>query len=455
VKRRNFLNRVGAFGLGYWASACGASGLRTGAVSNPKQIVVIGAGLAGLAAAQELQRLGHEVTVIEARDRIGGRVWTSRQWPDAPLDFGATWIHGTEGNPITDLADAIQARRLVTDYDQAMTYNTDGSPLSGEDEEELEQLREALFEAIAIAQDGEMDTSILKATESVWRGSSSQARRLINFILNSELEHEYAGGLAQLSAHWYDSDQAFDGDEVLFEQGFGVIAESLAEGLSIELGQVVSEVRWDQSPLRVITHQTEFLADYVVVTLPLGVLQSQRVRFTPALPSDKQQAIARLGMGLLNKCYLRFEEAFWPADVDWLEYISANHGEWAEWVSFQRVANQPILLGFNAADQGRQIEDWSDQAIVSSAMETLKTIFGVDIPDPMDAQITRWASDPFALGSYSYNALGSTPQDREILAAPVGQRLFFAGEATEPDYFGTTHGAYLSGLRAAEEILSL
>jgi monoamine oxidase len=157
----------------------------------------------------------------------------------------------------------------------------------------------------------------------------------------------------------------------------------------------------------------------------------------------------------LNKCYLRFEEAFWPADVDWLEYISANHGEWAEWVSFQRVANQPILLGFNAADQGRQIEDWSDQAIVSSAMETLKTIFGVDIPDPMDAQITRWASDPFALGSYSYNALGSTPQDREILAAPVGQRLFFAGEATEPDYFGTTHGAYLSGLRAAEEILSL
>ncbi|MBD2424876.1 FAD-dependent oxidoreductase [Phormidium sp. FACHB-1136] len=456
MKRRNFLNRVGAFGLGYWASACGSSGLRTGTVSNPKRVIVVGAGLAGLAAAQELQRLGHEVVVVEARDRIGGRVWTSHQWPDAPLDLGATWIHGTEGNPITELADAIQARRWVTDYDQAITYNTDGSPFSGEDEEDLDQLREALFEAIAIAQDGEVDTSIFQATESVRQtlDPSSQARQWINFVLNSELEQEYAGSVAQLSAHWYDSDEGFDGDDALFEQGFGVITESLAEGLSIELGQVVREIRWNQSPLRVITQQTEFLADHVVVTLPLGVLQSQRVRFTPALPSDKQQAIARLGMGVLNKCYLRFEAAFWPTDVDWLEYISANHGEWAEWVSFQRVANQPILLGFNAADQGRQIEAWSDQAIVASAMETLKTIFGVDIPDPMDAQMTRWASDPFALGSYSYNALGSTPQDREILAAPLGNQLFFAGEATEPDYFGTTHGAYLSGLRAAEEILS-
>ncbi|MEY3297836.1 MAG: hypothetical protein RLZZ597_1096 [Cyanobacteriota bacterium] len=456
MKRRTFLNRAGAFGLGYVATACGGADRGTELTSSPKRIVVIGAGLAGLAAAQELQRLGHSVTVVEARDRIGGRVWTSHQWPDAPLDFGASWIHGTEGNPITDLADNLQARRLVTDYDQAITYNTDGSPLSEEDEEELEQLREALFEAIAIAQDGDVDTSILKATASVREGlaPSSQAHRMINFILNSELEQEYAGSLAQLSAYWYDSDEGFDGDEALFEEGFGVIAESLAEELSIELGQVVQEIRWEQSPVRVITDQTEFVADHVVVTLPLGVLQAQRVRFTPALPRDKQDAIAQLGMGVLNKCYLRFEEAFWPTDVDWLEYVSAKHGEWAEWVSFEHVASQPILLGFNAADQGRQIEAWSDEAIVASAMETLKIIFGADIPEPIDFQITRWATDPFALGSYSYNALGSTPDAREALAAPLGDQVFFAGEATHSDYFGTTHGAYLSGLRAAEEIQS-
>ncbi len=457
MQRRRFFHRVGIFGLGLWASACGASRLRTEAVSDPKRIVVIGAGLAGLAAAQELQRLGHSVTVVEARDRIGGRVWTSRQWPDAPLDLGATWIHGTEGNPITDLADGIQARRWVTAYDRAATYNTDGSPFSEADEDALEALREELFKAIARAQDGDRDTSIRKATKSVRRGldPDSPAYRRMNFILNSELEHEYSGSVAQLSAHWYDSDEGFDGDEALFEEGFGVIAESLAEGLSMELGQVVQEIRWDPSPVRVMTDQTEFVADHVVVTLPLGVLQAQRVRFTPPLPSEQQNAIARLGMGVLNKCYLRFEEAFWPTDVDWLEYVSANPGEWAEWVSFQRVAQQPILLGFNAADQGRQMESQSDAATVASALDTLKTMFGPDIPNPVDVQITRWASDPFALGSYSFNALGSTPRDRNILARPLAERVFFAGEATHPDYFGTTHGAYLSGLRAAEEILAL
>lgn len=457
MKRRKFLNRVGAFGLGYWASACGAAGQSPRVAANPQRIVVIGAGLAGLAAAQALQRLGHDVLVVEGRDRIGGRVWTSRHWPDAPLDLGATWIHGTEGNPITELADAMQARRLVTDYERVITYNTDGSPFSAADDRELAQLRKSLFEAITLAQADEGDSSILRATESVRRGldPSSQEHRLIDFILNSELEQDYAGSVAQLSAHWYDSGQFFDGDEALFEQGFDVITESLAAGLAIELGQVVREVQWDQSPVRVMTNQSEFLADQVVVTLPLGVLQAQRVRFTPALPREKQEAIARLGMGVLNKSYLRFDQAFWPADVDWLGHVSAHHGEWTEWVSFQRVANLPILLGFNAADQGRQIEAASDGATVASAMETLKTIFGPQIPEPVDVQITRWATDPFALGAYSYPAVGSTPRDRQVLAAPLDQRVFFAGEATHPDYFGTTHGAYLSGLRAAEEILAL
>ncbi|MFO0921379.1 MAG: FAD-dependent oxidoreductase [Pirellulales bacterium] len=114
-----------------------------------------------------------------------------------------------------------------------------------------------------------------------------------------------------------------------------------------------------------------------------------------------------------------------------------------------------MLLGFNAADQGKAIEASSDATIVASAMKTLRTMFGKDVPDPIDTQITRWASDPFALGSYSFNAVGSTPKMRNQLAAPLGNSLFFAGEATERDYFGTAHGAYLSGLRAAKEILAL
>lgn len=111
-------------------------------------------------------------------------------------------------------------------------------------------------------------------------------------------------------------------------------------------------------------------------------------------------------------------------------------------------------MGFNAADFGREIEAWTDAAIVGSAMQTLRRIFGRHIPEPLDVQITRWAADPFAYGSYSFNALGSTPSMRDDLARSVGRRLFFAGEATERRYFGTVHGAYLSGLRAAQEVMA-
>lgn len=178
------------------------------------------------------------------------------------------------------------------------------------------------------------------------------------------------------------------------------------------------------------------------------------LRFVQELPEKKRNAISNLSMGVLNKCYLRFEQAFWPEDMDWLEYVSANHGEWTEWVSLQRAVNKPVLLGFNAADRGSEIEAWSDEQILASAMETLNAIFGSDIPQPIDWQITRWASDLFARGSYSYNAIVSTPIIRDELASSLSGRLFFAGEATNRNYFGSAHGAYLSGLRESIDVLS-
>ena len=137
------------------------------------------------------------------------------------------------------------------------------------------------------------------------------------------------------------------------------------------------------------THQV-FTADRVLITLSLGVLQRQEPRFVPDLPEGKLEAISKLGMGVINKCYLRFPHAFWPDDVDWLGYIPEHHGAWTEWVSLQRAMQWPVLLGYNAADHGRDMEAWTDEMIVSSAMATLKTIFGNHIPQPVDHQITRW-----------------------------------------------------------------
>jgi monoamine oxidase len=457
MHRRNFLKIFGLTLMGSASSACGEKSQGYIATSSKKRVVVIGAGLSGLAAAQELRKQGYEVVVAEARERIGGRIWTSSKWTDMPLDFGATWIHGTQGNPLTDLADQINAKRLTTSYDRAATYNTSGQPLSKAEEIRLKNFRKKVFGELKKAQNEDIDVSIRQVIEPLSRqfDKSSESSHFINFILSSEIEQEYSGSTEKLSTQWYDSAKEFDGNDDLFVQGFRVIPELLAQGLRIELGQVVKEIQWHQSPIRVMTQKTELLADHVIVTLPLGVLQAGKVRFTPELPQNKQTAIAKLGMGVLNKCYLRFPDAFWSNDVDWLEYISANHGEWTEWVSFKRAANMPILLGFNAADRGRSIEAWSDEQIVASAMQPLRTIYGASIPEPIDYQITRWATDPFSLGSYSYNPVGAVPKMRQELASPVGKSLFFAGEASNKDYFGTAHGAYLSGLRAAKEILKI
>ncbi|MBM5575267.1 FAD-dependent oxidoreductase [Deefgea sp. CFH1-16] len=367
---------------------------------NKKRIIVIGAGLAGLAAARELKKHGHDIVVLEARDRIGGRIWTSDRWSDIPLDMGATWIHGVKGNPITALANEISAKRLITSYDKTATYASKGHILSKAEESRIERLSKQVFEILGRAQNSDTDLSIADAIKPLLQANngSDDVISLINFILSGQIEQEYAGSINELSTHWYDGAKSFEGDDALFAEGFEIIIDYLAKGTKkIELNQIVNEINWQDSQVKIVTNRGEYIADQVIVTLPLGVLKTQSVRFVPDLPLQKITAIQKIGMGVLNKCYLRFSEVFWPKNIDWLEYIPSQHGRWTEWVSFKRAANQPILLGFNAANRGREIEALEDHEIVASAMETLKTIFGREIPDPIDYQITRWASDPFAL----------------------------------------------------------
>ncbi|MDP1560022.1 MAG: FAD-dependent oxidoreductase [Pirellulaceae bacterium] len=457
MDRRSLVRLLTAMGLGI----CGIGQRHAIGMEERKpvsrRVIVIGAGLAGLAAARELQNQGIEVVVLEGRERIGGRLWTSNKWPDIPLDMGASWIHGLEGNPLTDLAKQAHAKLIETSYESNRIYDVTGKELSEAKETQLDRLRDQFQSAIEAAQEADEDTSLREVAERLQKklGANEQVRQMLSFLVSSMLEQEYAGSATKLSAQWFDSAEEFDGEDGLFADGYEQIVKYLAKNLTIKTGQIVRRVVWDQAPIRISTATEEFTADQVVVTLPLGVLKAGGVKFSPSLPKPIVTAIAKLEMGVLNKCYLRFPKVFWPTDVDWLECITTKHGEWVEWVSFVRAANVPVLLGFNAADRGREIEDWTDEQIVASAMTTLRHLFGADIPEPIDYQLTRWASDPFSFGAYSYNPVGADPKFRRQLAKPVADKLYFAGEATDHEYFGTAHGAYLSGLRAAEQISDL
>lgn len=448
ISRRTLLSGPVSLGtsLGVAASLGGCS-----ADVEPRRVVVVGAGMSGLVAARALRDAGHRVTVLEARDRIGGRIHTARLGR-TPVDLGASWIHGVTGNRLMALAREAGARTVATDADDTTVRLADGAIASPAYLERL-YAWQARAEAVVarFQEEGEEDASLRSVVEGGlgWTRLDAEDRAMVAYAIN-DVEQDYAGSADALSAYWFDDDAVLRGGDVLLPGGYVALAHHLARGLDVRLGAPVRSIVRDGDGVTVTSDGWRLRADHVVVTVPLGVLKRGDLQLE--LPARTERAIERLGVGPLDKCVLRFPRRFWDRS-DWIEHVgtAASAGRWAQWVDLSGPTGAPILMGFNAADDARALERLPESAVVDAAMQRLRGMYG-SVPAPTASVVTRWAADPWARGSYSCYVVGSSPEDRAALREPVDGRIHLAGEATHGSSYATVHGAYLSGLRVARAI---
>ncbi len=422
--------------------------------SREAEVLVLGAGISGLAAARTLVDKGVSVILLEARDRIGGRMWTDTSL-GLPLDLGASWIHGVKGNPITALAKQFGVETVVTDYDNGILYDFDGRELSEDDYKEVEDLFESIYGEVAQMQDDtDTDMPLQQAFDEVisQMDLSTEELHRLDFYIQGQFALELGADPDNLSLWEWDQDEEFGGDDVVFPQGYNQITDGLAKGLDIRLGVKVTHISYGADGVDVETSSGTFSGKKAIVTFPLGVLKQAAVKFDPPLPESKQSAIDRLDMGVLNKVYLKFSEVFWDEEFEGISYLGEETGEWCDWLNFVPYINEPVLMAFHGGAKGYAIEELSDDAIIAGAMKTLRVIYGESIPEPDGYLITRWGRDPLAFGSYSHIPPFASGEDYDALFEPVDDVLYFAGEATSREYPATVHGAYLSGVAAADEI---
>ncbi|XP_026833094.1 possible lysine-specific histone demethylase 1 isoform X2 [Drosophila erecta] len=310
---------------------------------------------------------------------------------------------------------------------------------------------------------------------------SSRDRLILDWHF-ANLEFANATRLNNLSLkHWdQDDDFEFIGHHTTVRNGYSCVPVALTENLDIRVNSAVKEIKYGSKGVEVVAEnmktsnsQMTYKADLAVCTLTLGVLkvavaheesqQSNTVKFDPPLPDWKQQAIKRLGFGNLNKVVLCFDRIFWDPNANLFGHVGSTTSSRGEMFLFWSISSSPVLLALVAGMAANLVESVTDDIIIGRCMSVLKNIFGnTSVPQPKETVVTRWRSDPWARGSYSYVSVGSSGSDYDLLAAPVIPpsskdveglpRLFFAGEHTIRNYPATVHGAYLSGLREAGRI---
>jgi len=401
-------------------------------------VVVVGAGAAGIAALRRLSAAGLSAVALEARSRVGGRAHTVLARPDLPVDCGAGWVHSADRNP---LAEPIQQAGFALDRSPPhwtrQSFNKNFPPQDQRDyRDALNAFEDRLHAAAAAGIDrpgsdffepGGRWNVLIDAFSSYYNGAEFDQVSTLDFAA-----YEDSG------VNWRVA------------QGYGAAIAHFAEGEAIVTDCAVTTVRHDGSDVVLDTAKGRMTARAVVICIPTSTLATGRLTFSPSLP-DKVEAAAGLPLGLADKVFLGLDA---PEALP-VEGHLFGHPDRTETASYHlRPFGRPYIEAFLGGRCARGLEAEGKGAMTAFVLDELGALMGSDFRRGLQPLAeTAWASDPWALGSYSH-ALPGHAGDRAVLARPVDGRLFFAGEATHARLYSTVHGAWESGLRAADEAIA-
>jgi len=447
-------------------------------MSNNPDIIILGAGAAGLSAAVELAKAGLKVTILEARDRIGGRIFTKHDPVcHAPVELGAEFIHGRPPEIWKLLRKQhIRARKLKGEQWCAQ----EGKLCQCDFLSEVDQILEKM-------DDHGPDQSFLEFLERCCPNTDNDPNlQDAKAWARSYVKGFHAADPALISVHslvrGIRADEKIDGDHPFrMKGGYQTLIEIFHRQLdqadvSIEINTRAHSVRWDQAEVQVTAMDEAnevftLMAPQVLITLPLGVLQANpddegALRFSPELPAAKLQALDQLAMGKVTRLSFRFRQRFWeklrPSPGSKSRTLSRmqfllSHEDWFPtwWTALPE--KWPIITGWAPFHCGERLSGQSEAFVVEKGLDTLAKLLTIgrrELEESLEASYTHdWLTDPLSRGAYSYVKVGGDSAQR-VLAAPLNNNLFFAGEATDTSgHHGTVHGAIASGKRAAVQIL--